>query len=94
MARRAKAAPPPNPALNNVSVVLLQRCVAKLERQLEEARDTRWESEAEEDLEKLRALLRRTLPLLRAGLGRESVDDSLAKYDAFRAYDDLAEEVL
>lgn len=91
MARKAKAAAPTGPLASNVSVVLLQRAYTKLQRQLEQAQDTRAESEAEEALETLRDVIRRTLPALRALLGRECVEDSIAKYDAFRALDDLSE---
>jgi hypothetical protein len=101
MPRKAKATTAPVAApMSNVSVALLQRRVATLERclasvteELEQARGDRKESEAEEALDKLRELVRRVVPVLREGLGREApVDDSLERYEAFRALDDLAEE--
>ena len=98
MARKAKAVAPEMAPSSNVSVALLQRRVATLERclasvteELETARGDRQVSEAEEALETLRETLRRVLPTLRAGLGSESIDDSLARYHAFRALDDLSE---
>jgi uncharacterized small protein (DUF1192 family) len=101
MARKAKATTAPVAArMSNVSVALLQRRVATLERalertteELEKAKMGRQESEAEEALEVLRLVIRRSVPVLRTGLGRESaVIDSLARYEAFRALDDLAAE--
>jgi len=91
MARKAKAAAPVKEPASNISLVLLQRTVAKLQRQLEQAQDTRTESEAEEALDALRAQVAIVIPILRACLGRETLDDSVAKYDAFRALDDLSE---
>lgn len=91
MPRKTKAAAATQPLASNVSVVLLQRAYTKLQRQLEQAQDTRAESEAEEALETLRDTVHRALPALRAWLGQERVEDSIAKYDAFRALDDLSD---